>query len=141
MTEGLQVFAHNGPGYRPLVYGQDWMVALLNYEDIMDVGEAHDIERHLQTDEVFILLRGRAAFYLAVDYGPLQVLEMQPGVVYNVTRGTWHNLLATREAAFAIVERRDTDLTDTHIRPLSEQERQSMLEQLPAWLSAGGQEG
>ncbi len=141
MTEGLQVFAHDGPGYQPLVFSQDWMVALLNHEDIMDVGKAQDIERHLQTDEVFILLRGLAAFYLVVDDGPLQVIEMQPGVVYNVTRGTWHNLLATREAAFAIVEKRGTDVTDTHIRPLSEQERHSMLKQLPAWLSAGGSEG
>ncbi len=139
--EGLQVFVHEGAGYRPLVYSQDWMVALLNYEDIMEPEKATEIERHLQTDEVFILLRGRAAFYLVVDDGPLQVFEMQPGVVYNVTRGTWHNLLTTQEAALAIVEKRDTDLTDTQTRLLSADERQTMLKQLPGWLRPRGREG
>ncbi len=138
MTGGLEVFVHEGPGYRPLVYGEDWMVALLNYEDIMEPQKAHEIERHIQTDEVFILLRGQAAFYLVVDDAPLQVVEMQPGVIYNVVRGTWHNLLATQEAAFAIVERRDTDLTDTQVRPLDAQERQALLEQMPVWVNAGG---
>ncbi len=141
MTGGLEVFVHEGPGYRPLVYSEDWMVALLNYEDIMEPRKAHEIERHVQTDEVFILLRGRAAFYLVVDDAPLQVVEIQPGVIYNVLCGTWHNLLATQDAAFAIVEKRDADLTDTQIRKLSTCEHQSMLEQLPGWLRLGGREG
>ena len=134
MTEGLEVFTHEAAGYRPLVYSQDWMVALLNYEDIMLPEKAVDIERHVQTDEVFILLGGRAAFYLVANDGPLQVFEMQPGFIYNVTQGTWHNLLATRDATLAVVEKRGTDLADTEIRPLSMQERQCLLDQLPDWL-------
>ena len=141
MAEGLEVFTHEAAGYQPLVYSRDWMVALLNYEDIMALENAVDIERHVQTDEVFILLHGQAAFYLVAGGGPLQVVDLQPGLVYKVTPGTWHNLLATREAAFAIVEKRDTDKFDTQVRPLSADERQSLLAQLPGWLKSTRREG
>lgn len=134
MVNGIEVYEYNSAGYKPLVYSQDWMVALLNYENLMDLEKAHEIERHQKTDEVFILLKGQAAFYLVAADQLLQVVELRPGQVYNVIKGTWHNLLATKDAAFAIVENRDTDLFDTEIRPLTGEERQCMLGQLPGWL-------
>jgi mannose-6-phosphate isomerase-like protein (cupin superfamily) len=134
MANGIEIYEYHRAGYKPLVYSHDWMVALLNYEDIMGLDKALDIERHVQTDEVFILLRGRAAFYLAAEGQPLQVVELKPGLVYNVIKGTWHNLLATKEAVFAIVENRDTDVFDTEIRPLAGEERQRLLVQAPRWL-------
>ena len=131
---GIEVYEYNNAGYKPLVYSQGWMVALLNYENLMDPEKAHEIERHLKTDEVFILLKGQAAFYLVAADQPLQVVEIKPGQVYNVIKGTWHNLLATKDAAFAIIENRDTDVFDTEIRPLTGEERQCMLGQVPGWL-------
>lgn len=133
MTQGLEVFEYNRKGYMPLVYSNGWMVALLNYEPIMRVEKAVDIERHKQTDEVFILLAGKAAFYLVWDDQPLEVVELKPGRIYNVLKGTWHNLLATTDATFAIVENRDTDKYDTEIRPLALEEKQEILRRLPGW--------
>jgi mannose-6-phosphate isomerase-like protein (cupin superfamily) len=80
------------------------------------------------------LLKGQAAFYLVAADQHLQVVELKPGQVYNVIKGTWHNLLATKDAAFAIIENRDTDVFDTEIRPLTGEERQCMLGQVPGWL-------
>lgn len=131
MVDGIEIYEYHGAGYKPLVYSNNWMVALLNYEDSMSLENACDIERHVKTDEVFLLLQGRAALYLVAADQPLRVIEMQPGLVYNMTRGTWHNLLATKEAVFAIVENRDTDKFDTEIRPLNIEERQRLLEQFP----------
>jgi len=59
---------------------------------------------------------------------------LQPGLVYKVKKGTWHNLLAPKEAVFAIVENRDTDVFDVEIRPLAGEERQGLLGQAPGWL-------
>jgi hypothetical protein len=133
LVNGMEIHEYTGAGYKPLVYCQGWMVALLNYEEIMRPNRATEIERHVKTDEVFILLEGRAAFYLKTEDQPLRVVELKPGLVYNVTRGTWHNLLATRNATLAIVENRDTDKFDTEIRPLTGKERERMLGQLPDW--------
>jgi len=134
LDNGIEVYEYSDAGYKPLVYSQGWMVALLNYEDPMDLEKADEIERHQKTDEVFILLRGQAAFYLVAADQALQVVELKPGQVYNIIKGTWHNLLATKDAAFAIVENRDTDVFDTELRPLTGEERQCMLGQVPGWL-------
>jgi len=134
LIEGLEVFEHNSAGYQPLVYSHDWMVALLNHEDIMRLEKALEIERHAQTDEVFILLNGQAALYLVAGDQPLQVVEMKPGSIYNVVKGTWHNLLATEEAKFAIIENRDTDKFDTEIRKLTKIELKQMHGQMPKWV-------
>jgi len=133
MANGIEIHEYTGAGYRPLVYSQGWMVALLNYEDLMRPDRAAEIERHVKTDEVFILLKGQAALYLGSEGQPLRVVELKPGLVYNVAKGTWHTLLATREAALAIVENRDTDRFDTEIRPLTAEERQGLPGQLPGW--------
>jgi len=134
LIEGLEIYEHNIAGYQPLVYSRDWMVALLNHEDIMRLEKALEIERHAQTDEVFILLNGQAALYLVAGDQPLQVVEMKPGSIYNVVKGTWHNLLATEEAKFAIIENRDTDKFDTEIRKLTKIELKQMHGQMPKWV-------
>jgi mannose-6-phosphate isomerase-like protein (cupin superfamily) len=133
--EGLEIHAYHGRGYQPLVRSQGWMVALLNYETMMSADKALDVERHLNSDEVFILIKGRAALYIVSGEGPLQVVEMIPGVVYNVLHGVWHNLLASEDVSLAIVENQGTDLdkTASETRLLSVAERQRLLANLPAW--------
>jgi hypothetical protein len=46
----------------------------------------------------------------------------------------WHNLLSTREAAWIIVENRDTHLHDTEIRQMTAEEWDTLRANLPAWL-------
>ena len=131
MIEGVGTYRWAERGYRPLVFSDGWMVALLNWEPIMDFENATEIERHKETDEVFILLKGQAAMYVHTKEG-IQVFGMQPGVIYNVTKATWHNLVATRDAAFLIVENRDTHLRDTETRKLSPLEREALKSNLPS---------
>ena len=71
---------------------------------------------------------------IAIRQG-VELLEMTPGALFNVTRGTWHNLVATRDAAWVIVEKRDTHLQDTEIRPLSTVELAQLQALLPKWVS------
>jgi hypothetical protein len=81
----LEIYPWEGPGYRPLVFSRGWQAALLNWEPIFDLANLREIERHNHTDEVFVLWRGRGAI-LVSDGLSTQVVDMQPGVVYNVTR-------------------------------------------------------
>ncbi len=130
---GIEVFQWEDQGYKPLVFSHDWQVALLNWEPIFDLQNAKEIERHTQTDEVFVLWRGRAVLFVSTPQG-LKVEDMIPGVIYNVRKGTWHNLLSTRDASIIIVENRDTHLYDTEIRPLTEEEQHQLKAALPSWL-------
>lgn len=129
----LEVHHYNGIGYQPLVFSDGWQVALLNWEPLFDLANAGEIERHNQTDEVFVLWRGRAVIFVS-DGERLQAEEMQPGVIYNVPRGVWHNLLAKRDASWIIVENRDTHLGDTELRQMNPVEWAQLRALLPAWL-------
>ena len=80
-----------------------------------------------------MLWKGKAVLFVSTKAG-LQVEEMQTGVVYNVRKGVWHNLLSTRDAAWIIVENRDTHLHDTDIRQMTADEWNTVRENLPAWL-------
>jgi mannose-6-phosphate isomerase-like protein (cupin superfamily) len=129
----LEVHDWHDQGYMPLVLTDNWQVALLNWEPIFDCASLTEIERHNATDEVFVLLRGKAVLFTRADGEELQALELAAGVVYNVPRGVWHNVVATRDVAFVIVEDRDTHLHDTEIRPITADELASLDALLPEW--------
>jgi len=129
---GVEFYEWKKTGYKPLVFHRDWMVALLNWEPACLLENAHEIERHNQTDEVFVLLCGQAALCVNAGAG-LRLIEMKPGALYNVRAGVWHSLLATRDARWVIVEARGTDLHDTEIRKLNEEERRVLFLAPLAW--------
>ncbi len=124
-----------GEGYRPLVSFDGWVVALMNWEARFDPSNAGVVERHNQTDEVFVLQRGRG--FLFVDTGSgLQTVDMVPGVLYNVTQGTWHNVLGTRDAQWLIVESSGTDTGNSEYRKLTPAERSELQSKAPDWMRA-----
>ncbi len=131
---GLEIYTWSQAGYQPLVFSHDWQVALLNWEPIFDLEKAGEIERHNQTDEVFVLVKGKAVLFCVTPDGKMTVEDMRPNVIYNVTQGTWHNLLSTRDATWIIVENRDTHLGDSEYRQLSSNEKSDLLACLPEWI-------
>lgn len=130
--EYLQILPFEDEGYAPLVFSQGWQTAILNWEPGADAHAVYRVERHNLTDEVFILWRGTGALVIA-EPGGLRVEEAVPGVVYNVTIGTWHTVIGTRDSSWIIVENNGTHLGDTEYRNLNEDEMDSFLSQLPGW--------
>lgn len=135
MDVGLEVYEWEGQGYKPLLFSAGWQVALLNWEPLFERVNLDQIERHNESDEAFILLRGKAVLFTKPGGGELRTREMKYGTIYNVPRGVWHNLIATRDVQFLIVENRDTHLGDTEIRPITQSEFASLDSQLPHWAS------
>jgi hypothetical protein len=131
---GLEIYSWDQQGYQPLVFSHDWQAALLNWEPIFDLENIGQIERHNQTDEIFVLVKGKAALFCITPDGYMQVENMLPNVIYNVIQGTWHNLLSTRDATWIIVENRNTHLGDVEYRQLSASERTFLFSRLPDWI-------
>ena len=130
--ECLQVLSWDQEGYAPLVFSQGWQTAILNWEPGADVDAVYRVERHNLTDEVFILWRGSGALVIAEPEG-IRVVDAEPGVIYNVTIGTWHTVIGTRDSSWIIVENKDTHLGDTEYRDMSSDELEVFINQLPAW--------
>lgn len=103
--KGLEIFDYNGEGYdRTMKFGT-WCVAYLNYADCFTEEGMKIIERHNQTDEVFILLKGEATLLMGED---MQRVPMEKFKGYNVKQGAYHNILVSKDAKVLIVENNDT---------------------------------
>lgn len=119
---GVDVAAHDAPGYKPLIRsGGDWMAAIMNgTETSWRVPET--IEKHPGTDELFVLLSGRAMMIVAgADDQPGEIAqaEMVPNVLYNVKAGVWHATPQSPDARFLIIERTGTEIDGSVRAPLS----------------------
>ncbi len=109
----------------------------MNWEPSSDLDCLDAIERHAETDEVFVLWRGKAALFVK-GQEEIELVDMQSGTVYNVPRGVWHGLVASRDVSILIVEDRDTHVHGTEVRPLNGPERAQILAQMPDWASNSG---
>lgn len=101
----LEILENNEYGYHPLVAFGAWRVAVANPCDKWVEGNVAFMERHMKTDEVFVLLKGNAALYIGEER---EKVAMEIGKVYNVKLGTWHNLCMEEGAQVLIVENDDT---------------------------------
>jgi hypothetical protein len=107
----LQVSEFFGIGYRPLVDYGAWRVAVLRYIDELEPQNIGRMQRHNETDEVFVLLAGRCILFIGEGGESVERIEaadMQPYKLYNVRRGAWHTHTLDRDAHVLVIENRDT---------------------------------
>jgi len=129
----VDAFRWEGQGYQPLVSHRGWLVALMNWEPRFDPANVGKVERHNRTDEIFVLTHGRGVLFVDDD-DTIQVFDMEPGIIYNVTCGTWHSVIGTRESSWLIVESNDTSKENSDFRELTARELVALKKQYPDWL-------
>ena len=101
----LEITEFDGPGYMPQIDSNGWRVALANYRPKLELDKLDFLERHLETDEVFVLLQGQGG--LLIGQERIRI-ELEPGKVYNVKKGEWHRVYMAPGAKILIVENTDT---------------------------------
>lgn len=119
--ELLEIYSRDGAGFFPLVLAENWQVAFLNFSADQLAESIKKIDRHLQTDEVFVLLDGQAILIVAEEMASgLSFIcqPMLPQKIYNVSRNVWHNIVLGEKGKVLIVENRDTHLGDFEYRQL-----------------------
>lgn len=134
--KGVTKHIHEGKSYLPLVDYQTWRVALLREDENLTPWTIPFFERHNETDEVFVLLEGSCMLIWTEEEKPaledMRAEIMKPGVVYNVTRGTWHSSALTEETQVLIVENVDTNDDNSeyyYLTPAQKQRLQDLAEQ------------
>ena len=109
--EHLEIIKHEGVSYKPLVHFESWRVAAIRYEAYFDRKNFSKMERHMLTDEVFILVEGSAQLIIGGNgdtLEPLYAHEMEKGTVYNVKKNVWHSIFVSPGSYVIIVENDDT---------------------------------
>lgn len=99
----MEILDYTGEGYRTVLRHGAWRVAYLNYAAHFD--RITYLERHLLTDEAFILLEGQATLLVGETATPT---IMEAHKIYNIKQGEWHNIRVSRDARVLIVENADT---------------------------------
>lgn len=128
----LEVRDYKGAGYQPLVDYGDWRVAILHYQDELQPERIDSMERHTETDEVFVLLIGQGVLIMGGCEAQVERIYpqmMERGKIYDVKRNAWHTILLSRDASVLLVENRDTGKHNSEITQLSGEIRHSILEQ------------
>ncbi len=126
----IEIRDYNGEGYRPLIDYASWRVAIMRHCDSHLPEKIERVERHVETDEVFVLLAGRATLFVGDgDPGAQRLLPqvMEPLKLYNVKRSIWHTILFSRDASVLIVENRDTGSRNSQFAPLTPEQRDLIL--------------
>lgn len=113
----LEIYEHTGLGYEPTMHYEQWRVAIANFGDGFDRKKFCKIERHLLTDEVFVLLFGKATLIIGKD---LRKVEMESGKIYNVKAGIWHAAWMENDAKLLIVENHNTCKENTEYLSVQE---------------------
>lgn len=127
----MEIREYTGAGYRPLVDYGAWRVAILNYIDEIHPTRNNQMERHNETDEVFVLLKGRAILFVGEGGRAVEAVYPQPmeaGKIYNVKRSVWHTIIMSPEASVLITENRDTSEANSDYAPLTEAQRRFLQE-------------
>ncbi len=127
----LEVSAYTGIGYQPLVDFGAWRVAILRYHDELLPENLDKMQRHNETDEVFVLLAGHCILFLGQGTDQvtnIQAVDMQPLKLYNVKRAAWHTHTLSKDASVLIVENRDTVLENSPFVELSGAQRASLVQ-------------
>ena len=102
-ASGLDVVSYDGGNYIRAVEHGEWCVAFLNHGDRFAAPVY--MERHNGTDEVFVLLAGEATLLIGEDR---KEVKMSAGKIYNVRKGTWHQIVTKPGARCLVVENADT---------------------------------
>lgn len=106
----IEIFEYNGEGYNKTMSFQSWRVAFLNYAEKFKEGNFQYLERHLCTDEVFVLLSGSALLVIGKE---LCKIKIEPHKLYNIKKDVWHNVILKEDSKLLIIENEDTSPENT----------------------------
>lgn len=111
----IKAMAHTAEGFKVMTEYGEWKVGILRYnERFSRLGE---MERHLLTDEVFVLVSGSADLYTDEE-----TLKMDVGTVYTVPAKVWHHIVVSKDATVIVVENRNTSIENTEKKYFEQEE-------------------
>ena len=119
----IEITDYQGTGFQTMVQFGSWRIAMASPSDEQAGQPVTCLSRHLETDEVFVLLQGNCTL---ITGGCLDTvtdvakIPMEPLKLYNVRKGTWHNRILFPGSRVLIVENAETGDFNSETVTLSE---------------------
>ena len=108
----IEKYEFSGEDFKVMLQFEGWKIGFLRYSDRFS--EFKQLERHLRTDEAFILLDGKAVLYTENER-----CEMKKCTLYNIPKGVWHHISVSPDATVMVVENADTSADNTEKRKIN----------------------
>lgn len=129
--EYIEISSYEGEGYQPVIDYQSWRIAFLNYCEELEVPNLKTMQKHKESDEVFVLLRGNCILFsggTGENINSMDAVLMKPLQLYNVKHGVWHTHTLDQEGMVLIVENQDTGDVNSPIMAMTEEQIQRLQE-------------
>lgn len=110
-NKNLEITSFSGEGYLPLVDFESWRVAELRYCEELEADKLKDMQKHNESDEVFVLLEGDFTLFLGGQGDTIENIEavkLKPLQLYNVKKGTFHTHTPEKNSTVLIIENQNT---------------------------------
>ena len=107
------------PGFGTVVKNARFKCAFITHSSAYGFGKVDQMKRHNNTDEIFVLLSGKAIILL-LENERFAEYVLEQGSAYNVKQGTWHYLAVSEDARVFVTESADTDGTNTDVLSLTQ---------------------
>lgn len=127
----ISVVNYEGPGVGGTVEGREYTILLLNYMSRLAPDKIIDMQRHLETDESFILLQGQAVLFVAEGDeapGALEHYVMESGKIYTVPQNIWHTQSMTEDAKILLVENSGTVAENSPRCLITENQKEQIIQ-------------
>jgi ureidoglycolate hydrolase len=115
----IMSWEYGAEGLKRVYENSKWMVGVKNWKPANDVANIDCLERHNETDELFILLAGSCVLLSANEKAggglALLVTRMEPGKVYNIPRTLWHNTVTSKDVKLILVEDSSTGAKNSDV--------------------------
>ncbi|HXP96168.1 MAG TPA: hypothetical protein VN809_05615 [Telmatospirillum sp.] len=122
-SEKIKIEEFDGEGLKRAIESDSWFVGIKNWKPANDAAEFDMIERHMQTEEVFVLLEGGCTLLIdhsaKNDHSDIRCIPMERNKVYCVPRGVWHNTITSKDAKLILMENRNTSNENSEMYTLS----------------------
>lgn len=106
MENTVEVLKFSGSDFQVMTQFEGWKIGLLRFSQRFSTH--NQMERHLLTDEVFVLLSGSAELYVED-----QTILMEAKTLYCVKKGVWHHIVVSEDATVLVVENSSTSKENT----------------------------
>lgn len=97
----IQKFDFKCEDFKVLMQYEGWKIGFLRFSERFSKFDR--LEKHLETDEAFVLLDGSAVIYTENEK-----IQMQKCTLYNIPKGVWHHITVSEDATVMVVENSNT---------------------------------
>ncbi|MCX7027453.1 MAG: cupin [Spirochaetes bacterium] len=123
----IQCWEYGAEGLKRVYENSKWMVGVKHWKPANDISNIDCLERHNETDELFVLLAGSCVLLSATEKSSggldIQATRMVPQKVYNIPRTLWHNTVTSKDTKLILVEDSATGSSNSDVVQLDEAQR------------------